>query len=145
MDGANTVGGSRGLLRVIEKAGSSVHADLLRFYGVDLADLVRESPLLSPATVLGLVENLPMESATSCKLRDTPDGVGWGVHEFLTAGVIDAVRENTFSSLQMNSEKKLTPPDPVRLPGSEVESKKKSKANAFVRMAQKKLAQSRGD
>lgn len=120
--------------------GGSLYSDLLRYYGVDLQDMLGSAPTLSPARVLALVENLPLESATSCFLRDTEDGVGWSVDSYLLAAAVDAVREGTFVNMQVRTKKKLPKVERLSVPGVVKESKQ---VNSFVKMAQAQLAKSR--
>lgn len=123
----------------MEEAGSELYSDLLRYYGVDMQDMLTEPPKLSPRRVLALVSQLPMESATSCHLRDVKDGVGWSDNTYLLAAVYDAVREGTFTNIQVRTKKKLSPLERLSVPGIQ----KEKKSNQFVRMAQQQLAMSR--
>lgn len=137
MDGELSGGGSRAVLSVLDRCGSAVYADLLRYFGVDLGGLVESPPSLSPKKVLVLVENLPMECMTSALLRGVEQSYGWDSTAYLLAGVIDSVRENTHVNMQVRTKKKLKPPEPVQVPGMEREKKRNSQ---FVRMAQAALA-----
>lgn len=66
---------------------------------------------------------------------DAPDAYGWGVGEHLLAGIINAVRDNTFTNIQVRTKKKMKPFEPFPVPAVKKE-KKKPTANAFVLMAQ---------
>ena len=132
-------GGSLALVRAFEKAGAAVYGDFQRYYGIDLGDLFREDSGLTPSRVLFLLEGLPHESRTINAIADLPEGAGWGVLEHLTATLIDAVHENTFTNVQVRTKKKLSPPERFPVPGAE--KAKKPKANMFVKMAQAQLAQ----
>lgn len=125
----------------MEECGASVYSDLLYYYGVDLRDMVAPEPTLSPRRVLALVENLPMESTTSCILRGVKDGVGWSNNTYLLAAIHDSVMENTFTNVQVRTKKRLTPPERLPVPGVEREKKKK---NSFVAAAQKFFAKHQG-
>lgn len=118
-----------------------MYADLLRYYGVDLEGLFASPPNVSPRKVLVLIEGLPADSATVSRTRDTPEATGWTVDSYLLASLIDAVRENTFTNIQVRTKKKLTPPERVRVPGAVVEKK----PNSFVARAQQFLNQIKED
>lgn len=123
----------------MEEVGDScLYSDLLRFYGVDLSELFVDTASLSPRRVLWMVEGLPMESRTSAVLRKSPDSTGWTTSDYLTANVIDAVRENTFVNMQVRTKKRLKPFARTPIPGGEKEAPKKQ--NSFVAMAQKQFA-----
>ena len=117
-----------------------MYADLLREYGVDLRELLSEEPTTTPTLVLALIEELPFSSRTSALLRDSPDSAGWDTSDYLTAALIDSVRDGTFANMQMNSKKKLQPFERVPIPGVEKKPEKKP-VNNFVRMAQMALAE----
>ena len=61
--------------------------DLLRFYGVDLADFYRGE--LSPRRLSVLLHHLPADSATHVALTDTP--AAWSLQSFLLADVYAAL------------------------------------------------------
>lgn len=112
-----------------------MYADLLREYGVDLRELFSEVDPLTPRRALALIENLPTSSRTFALWNDSPESYGWGTQEYLLAGVIDSVREGTFTNIQVRSKKKIQPFEPFPTPG--VQKKKKEKpVNAFIAMAQ---------
>lgn len=139
MDGHFPGGGSRALLRALEKAGTHLVSDLLSRYGFDLRDILSEDPP-SPKWVLGLVEGLPPESMTAALMRDSEDSYGWTTTDYLSAAVINSIRENTFVNMQVRTKKKLKPIESVSVPG--LSKKKENKpVNNFVRMAQMQLAQ----
>lgn len=122
----------------MEDSEGALYGDLLRVYGVDLLDCVRDEPTLSPRRVLKLVETLPPDCMTAVRLRDQEDAFGWDNQTYLMATLIDAVRENTFVYMQSQTKKKLKPFEPVKVPGLE-ERKPKPQENSFVRMAQEQL------
>lgn len=84
-----------------------------------------------------LIECLPAESVTNARSRELPEAAGWSVDSYLLASLIDAVRENTFTNIQVRTKKKLTPPDRVQVPGVV----KEKKPNSFVAKAQQFLNQ----
>lgn len=131
MVGDGTGGGSLALVGAFDKCGGALYADVLREYGVDLGGLVSDPPSLSPAEALALVENLSPGSYSSAILRGEEDGYGWGTTEVLLAGVIDAIKEGTFSNIQVRTKKKLKPPEPIPVPGRRV----KPKVNNFLAAA----------
>lgn len=110
-------------------------ADLLRVYGVDLRHVVSGDSDLTPALVLGLVEELPFGCRTTAVLSGEEGFAGWDLQSFLLASVVDAVREGTFANMQVRTKKKLTPPDPVSRPGV----KREKPVNKFLAMARAQL------
>lgn len=126
---------------MLDKHGDVIYSDLLSVFGVDLLDLVSKDRPLSPRRVIALIENLPPTSRTSTTLAEVPDAYGWGVNEYLLAGLIDSVREGTFTNVQVRSKKKLKPFDPFPTPGAKKKSRKST--NLFVAMAQAQLSKSK--
>ncbi|UBI10053.1 hypothetical protein LA324_05440 [Corynebacterium coyleae] len=69
-------------------------------------------------------------------LRGVENSYGWTVNTYLTAALIDAVRENTYANMQVRTKKRLPKPEKLPVPGV----KQKKKVNNFVAMAQAQLA-----
>lgn len=113
-----------------------MYSDLLREYGVHLGGLVSDPPTLSPSEALTLIENLPEDSRTHSLLRGVDNSYGWTVDTYLTAALIDAVRENTYANMQVRTRKRLPRPEKMPVPGIQ----HKKKVNNFVAMAQAQLA-----
>ena len=111
-----------------------MYADLLRYYGVNVVGLFKDSPDLSPAETLALIESLPLGSTFGALAGKVPDSAGWDTNSYMLASIIDAVRENTYANMQVRTKKKLKQPTPVKVPGSK--PKKKQQSNSFVKMAQ---------
>ena len=132
MVGGDPGGGSRVLAELLGEHAGCIYADLRRYYGVDVSGVLADPPSISPAEVLALIENLPIESATQAERRNQPDSVGWSTADYLAAMAVDAVRENTFANMQVRTKKKLKPPEKLPVPGQ----KPRKKANSFVAMAQ---------
>lgn len=136
MDGGDSGGGSRELVRIIDEFGWCLVPDLLSTYGVDLRDLVSDEGDLSPRRALSLIAGLPTGTASWAHLAGEEDLTGWDTQTFLLAGLIDSVRENTFATVQVNSKKKLKQPEPFPVPGSK---KKRPEQNTFAAMAAAQL------
>lgn len=107
---------------------------------MDLRGLVSDPPEIDPVLAHALVENLSEKSLSSALLRDVPDSYGWDTNAYLTAALIDSVRDGTFVNMQVRTKKKLKPLTPVDVPGVS-KKKKKKPVNGFVRMAQAMRAQ----
>lgn len=116
-----------------------LYAELLRYYNVDLSDILASTPSISPTKVVWLIQSLPVESRTSAILRKNPESYGWTNTDYLLANVIDSVRENTFANIQVRTKKKLQPFDRTPVPGMR-EEKKKPTQNKFLKMAQQQWA-----
>lgn len=86
---------------------------------------------------MALITGLPSESTSSCILRDVPEQAGWGTTNTLLAEVINSVRDNTHTNVQVRTKKKIPEFPRINIPGSEEEKAEKKKTpNLFVRMAQ---------
>lgn len=90
-----------------------MYGDFQRYYSLDLAVLVRDSP---PQRMLLLIRQLPLESRTVAKLRGGEQFDGWGIDRYLTAQLIDAVNGVNHSVVAANSKKKPKAPKPVPRP-----------------------------
>lgn len=142
MDGGLGAGGSLTLADLIDRYGAIIYADLLRYYQVDISTLVSDTPEITPKQALALIENLPSESKTLAYISGAPSSYGWGTTAYLLAGVIDTVRENTHTNIQVRTKKRIKPFDRFPIPGSE---KKEKPVNMFVQMAQQQFANSGGE
>lgn len=88
-----------------------MYADLLRYYRVDLAEVVAGGGP-SPALVLALVEGLPEDSATVAAMRGGRDWRGWTRTELLLADIYDAINANTRASGRWRRKPPTIPPYP---------------------------------
>jgi hypothetical protein len=90
--------------------GQALEADLLRYYGADLADIV--TGRMSPRRLSSLVAGLPADSAT---VRATLGGDSlWGLPEHLLARILDTLAGANWQ----RSGGKGQRPKPVPRPGS---------------------------
>lgn len=135
MDGGFRGGGSRALLSAFDKAGGHLYADVLRFYGVDLADLFSEVDPLPPKRAMALIEGLPADSQSACLLRGEPESAGWANNTYLLLSLLNAVHQNTWLLQAVNSRKRIPPFKPIAGPGAE--RRKKASGNSFMRMAKR--------
>lgn len=106
---------------------------MLRIYGVDLRDLVSDEGGLSPRRALVLIEGLPYGCRSWAHIQGDPELEGWDISTYMLAGLLDSVRENTFATVQIQSKKKLKPPEPIKIPGASAKPAKKP--NLFAQMA----------
>lgn len=130
MDRGHSAGGSAELARLIDQAGEQLYADLLRYYGVRLQDVLIEGTGLTARMVIALVRNLPVDSATVAVMRGGPEYVGWRTETYLLASVLDAIRENTYAFVSANSKRKPSAPEPTPRPEA-----KRKKSGVFAAMA----------
>lgn len=142
MDGGLGTGGSLVLADLIERHGAIIYADLLRYYQVDISTLVSDSPEISPKQAIALLENLPPESKSLAYISEVPSSYGWDTRAYLLAGLIDTIRENTHTNIQVRTKKKIKPFDKFPIPGLE---KKEKPVSMFVQMAQQQLAKTGGE
>lgn len=141
MAGGHSGGGSRVLGELIEEHGSEVVADLQRYFQVDLGRTITGEGY-SPRRVLVFVRNMPVGSKTYAALSDDQRSEGWDVQGYLTASLVDAVRENTYVTAQVQTKKKLTRPEPMDVPGRKAK-KPKAKTNMFAQVAAKQMQAAR--
>jgi len=88
-----------------------LYADLLRYYRVDLTEVVAGGGP-SPALVLALVEGLPEDSATVAAMRGGRDWRGWTRTALLLADIYDAINANTRASGRWRRKPPTIPPYP---------------------------------
>lgn len=139
MAGGDSAGGSLELARLIDKCGGAILADLKRYHGVNLHDVLVPGSGLTARMVVEYIRHLPHDSATFAELQGGSEFVGWGVEQYLLASVVDSVRENTYAFVSANSQKsKPKAPEPVPRPG-----RAKKKNNLFAVMASKRLRANR--
>lgn len=133
-------GGSLELARLIDEAGESVFADLKRYYGVDLGDVLRPESGLTPRQVLVYINQLPAESNTMAHLQGGDQFRGWSPEVYMLANVFDAVRAHTHTYVSANSKKKPKPFEPIERPKKSDGNKKKKTGwfSAMARAAYKK-------
>ncbi|MFD4397859.1 hypothetical protein [Kitasatospora sp. NPDC058478] len=93
MDGAGRAGGSSGLIRLLDKHGAEITADLRRFCGVDVLDFVRGRH--SARLILSLIGTFPDDSATLAALRGGREALGWDARTYVLADLVDAVQALT--------------------------------------------------
>uniref|UniRef100_UPI003F8A5955 hypothetical protein n=1 Tax=Kitasatospora sp. McL0602 TaxID=3439530 RepID=UPI003F8A5955 len=93
MDGGGRAGGSVGLIKLLDKHGAEIAADLRRFCGVDIVDWVHGRH--SARFVLGLIGTFPDESATVAAMRGGREALGWGPQTYILADLVDAVQALT--------------------------------------------------
>lgn len=93
MDGAGRAGGSIGLIRLLDKHGAEITADLRRFCGVDVLDWVRGRH--SARLILALIGTLPDDCATLAAMRGGREALGWDARTYVLADLVDAVQALT--------------------------------------------------
>ncbi|MBO1414459.1 hypothetical protein [Streptomyces sp. FH025] len=93
MDGGGRAGGSVGLIRLLDKHGAEITADLRRYCGVDVLDWFRGRH--SARFVLALIGTLPDDSATVAALRGGREALGWDARTYVLADLVDAVQALT--------------------------------------------------
>ena len=114
MDGVDPGGGSTGLAELIDKYGEYLVADFQSEYGLNLIREIRAG--MSPAHIIVLVRQLPLESRTIAHMRGGEDFVGWGMERYMQAHLIDAVQSVGYAVAQSNSKKKVKAPKPFPRP-----------------------------
>lgn len=115
MDGGDPGGGSIALARLIDKAGGAILADFQQEYGLNLIDILRTGSH-EPATVLVLVNQLPLASRTVAALRGGEQFIGWDVDRYFLAQLIDSVNRVAYTVAAANSKRKPKAPKPTVRP-----------------------------
>lgn len=135
MDGVHSGGGSRLLAELVDEHGSILVSDLQQYFQADLGETVSGEGF-SPLRILAFLEGMPVGSKSYAALAHEEKAVGWDTQAYLLAGLVDAVRENTYVTAQLQSKKKLKRPEPIDTPGTR---KKEAPVNLFAQMAAKQL------
>lgn len=79
---------------MIDDYGKGLYADLLRYYDVDLLDVIRGNGP-APSLVVSLAMALPDTSYTVALASGGPEHYGWGVDRHMTADIFDAINQQT--------------------------------------------------
>lgn len=146
MGGGDPGGGSAGLARLIDRYGECLVADFQSEYRLNLAQTLQPGSGYSPKLVLSLIQQLPPGSRTIAEIRGGPQFVGWDADRYLTASLVDAVRENTYAVIAANSAKgkKPKPPKPIDRPRrTPPAGRSNTAANPFAVMAARHLEAAR--
>jgi len=139
VDGGDPGGGSAALAGLINQFGEELDADFLRYYHLDLTDVLVPGTRLTPRRALGLIRNLPHGSAFVAAQQGGAQFAGWAVNEYLLAGLIDAVQHNTHAFVSAHSERRPKPPEPAYRPGKV----KRRSNNLFAQMASQQFSVAR--
>jgi hypothetical protein len=110
-------------------------ADLARYYGMDLCDVIDGS--LSLRKVAVLLDGLPPDSLWWTTIRQIPgpkatgsiDTIRWSTTHELLASVVDATNDVAWTLRQVNSKKKVPPPPRFPRPGTAPKKHSISKEN----------------
>lgn len=79
---------------MIDEYGEGLYPDLMRYYDVDLVDVINgDGP--SPALVILLVRGLPDTSVTAALAAGGFEHIGWGADRHISADIYDAISQNT--------------------------------------------------
>lgn len=109
-------GGSLSLAELIDNYGAGLYADLLRYYDVDLTEVIRGNGP-APLLVMALVRGLPDTSTTIGLVHGGYKHVGWGQDRHMLADLIDAIQQNTRATGNFKSPPKIKPyPRPKGVP-----------------------------
>lgn len=84
------------------------------FYGLDLVKVLEDG--MSPAHLIVLVRQLPIESRTVAAMRGGDEFIGWGVERYMLAQLLDSVQNTTYAVVAANSKRKPKAPKPAYRP-----------------------------
>jgi hypothetical protein len=104
----------------LDIVGEYAEADLLRYYGVDLYDVLEGK--VAPRRVLSLLRGLPGDSYTQQALRAHHEGAeltkyfGWGPAENILAGIYNNTAVMQYVAQQSNTKTKVPKPTPIEPP-----------------------------
>jgi hypothetical protein len=124
VDCKDPAGGSVALAKLFDEFGEAITADFQSVYGLNIVREIEQG--MSPAQIIVLIRQLPLESRTVSARRGGDEFLGWGVDRYMFAQLLDAVQMTTHAVVQSNSKKKVKAPKPVYRPG-----KKPKVANPF--------------
>lgn len=140
MDGADPVGGSRELARLIDEHGEVLLPELKHEYGISLLDVVSEEQPISPRYVLAHIKYLPMGSAFVAELRGGQQFRGWDVDRYLRAAQINSQRTLSYLYVLAHVPKgKPKPAEPTPWPLPDVKTKSAPKPGSFAFIALARL------
>ena len=136
---------------MIEEHADAIVGDLKHYYDVDVRDLFREVPPISPRFVLTLVMQLPLGSSYVAAQRGGPQFRGWDQNMYAQVALINAVRTSNYLFLCANTnpkKKKPEPPDPYPTPDEpEVRPGRRNQGppapGSFAGIAARMIAQAR--
>lgn len=138
MAGADAVGGSLELGRLIDQAGEELLFDFRHYLGLDLLDVLRDGSGLTPRLAIAYIRQLPVESAFVARMRGGAEFRGWNQDRYMLADLIDLSQWQIFAQVSANSKKKPKKPDAYERP--EVRRQKKTNPNSFAMQAAMRLA-----
>lgn len=104
----------------MDAVGEYAEADLLRYYGVDLYDVLAGK--VSPRRALSLLRGLPGDSYTQQALRANREGAevtkyfGWGTTENLLAAIYNSAAVLQYVAQQSHSKSKIAVPKQIKPP-----------------------------
>jgi hypothetical protein len=108
-------GGIASAVRLLEKYGGAIEADLQRYYGLHIGDFPWP---LTARRLRVLVENLP--SGSQFHLALTPeDERAWSIDTYMFANVIDELRINRWQAALIAGAKGVKPPQPFPRPSAD--------------------------
>lgn len=119
---------------MIDEHGESLVSDFLRYYQLDLGDVLIPGSGLSARKAIALIRNLPLDSATTASIRGGDQFRGWDGQLYMLANIVDAIKENTYVLVSANSKRKPKVPDPIDRPTAK-KSKNSPMASRFAAMA----------
>ncbi|MGW3177754.1 hypothetical protein ACWDD9_00625 [Kitasatospora sp. NPDC001119] len=143
MDGGGRAGGSRGLIRLLDKYGAEVTADLRRFCGMDVLDWFRGR--CSARLILALIGTLPDDSATVAALRGGREALGWDARTYVLADLVDAVQALTHVQVAKASKnpRSVEKPSPYPRPYAK-KSRRPTGTNPFSAALQREVGEGGG-
>ena len=116
--GPVSAGGSVQLVKLIDKHGRALVADLAHYYHLDLRDLWRPESGLTPRYVLSLVEHLPEDSATLAEVRGGPQMRPWTLNNQLAGAAVNLLyAANRQRAGKPTRSLLVKPPKPRRVTG----------------------------
>lgn len=114
MGDLDAAGGSITLGRLFDEHGEAITADFQSVYGLNLVREMGDG--MSPAHIIVLIRQLPLESRTVGALRGGDEFVGWGTDRYMFAQLLDAVQNTTYAVVASNSKRKPKAPKPFYRP-----------------------------
>lgn len=84
------------------------------YYGLNLVKELGDG--MSPAQIVVLIRQLPLESRTVASFRGGEEFLGWGVDRYMMAQLTDSIQNTTYAVVAANSKRKPKAPKPVYRP-----------------------------
>lgn len=121
-----------------------MESDLLRVWGIDVADVFDDDKPLSPARVVRLLSTLGEDSALAAAQRGGTRYQGWTTDRYILRKLAYSIDYLTYVTLRVNGQKRVSEPKPIDTPDTK-DSQRRAGKNTFAAMARAAMNGERGE